>query len=246
MGLFDDIEALTASRDSENQAEPTRQAASGITPGDPAAAPTPGGSTTGQTDTRRPPPQPRPAPLEIAERNRIMNRKPEQLSFLQPCPLCKGRAFIHIDGGGFVCRTCQPGFFGHPVEATGPDRPSPSPYTELHMANDSEPIGNLSLLTDHITEQQRAHFAAAWPWIKENMNRLCSAGWTRAALMRRAKFRWPYGPWGAAWLPVWNKPGVTVTIGQRGEIVFSFTSNGRIITQAAHKPTIKNNQKTEK
>ena len=54
------------------------------------------------------------------------------------------------------------------------------------------------------TEAQRAHFRAAWAWITKNREPLLAAGWTPATLFRRAKYRWPSGPWGVAWLPVWD------------------------------------------
>jgi hypothetical protein len=57
-----------------------------------------------------------------------------------------------------------------------------------------------------------------------------------AALVRRSKFRWPYGPWGFAWLPVWSKPGVVVTINRQGGIQFEYQSNGRTIRQTAKIP----------
>jgi hypothetical protein len=208
MGLFDDIDALTAPRDGENQPEP------------------PAG----------PPPRPRSAP-----------RKPERLNFLQPCPLCDGRQFIHGVGGGFFCETCQPGQQGQPVEAAGPDRQVPTITPE-----DLEPVAAVGsthqadIPDTEPTEQQRAYFLAAWQWITKNKEPLLAAGWTPATLFRRSIYRWPYGHWGVAWLPVWNKPGVTVTIGHRGELIFSFSSNGRAITQAAHKPLMINNEKTVK
>ncbi|MGD9949323.1 MAG: hypothetical protein AB7U29_12715 [Desulfobulbus sp.] len=176
----------------------------------------------------------RPSPAEIEERRRILNRKPERLSFLAPCPVCRGRAFLHIDGGGFACRTCQPGLFGYPVEAAGEDRPIPAADIDLLPVGDHHDTGTtISALNDEPTEQQRANFAAAWPWIKENKAALLAAGWTMAALVGRSKFRWPVGPWGVAWLPVWTRPGVVVSVDQRGALAFVFSSGGRTITQKA-------------
>ena len=181
----------------------------------------------------------RPSPAAVAERRRILNRKPERLSFLNPCPLCHGRAFLHLDRGGFVCRTCHPGLFGHPVEAAGLDRPAPTPDADLLLAGDnpetatSDPAPNAEP-----TQQQRAHFTAAWPWIKEHKGALLAADWTMAALVRRAKCRWPYGHWGVAWLPLWSKQDLVVTIGRRGGIVFTFPSSGRMITQTAYPHTM--------
>ncbi|MDD2464113.1 MAG: hypothetical protein PHI97_08950 [Desulfobulbus sp.] len=182
----------------------------------------------------------KPSPEEVEERRRILNRKPERLSFLAPCPVCRGRSFLHIEGGGFACRSCAPGLFGYPVEATGPDRQEPSLDAEFIPSgegNETSAITQPARIPPN--EEQLANFAAAWPWIKENKAALLAAGWTIAALVRRSKFRWPAGPWGLAWLPVWIKPGLVVTIGRRGGIVFTFQSSGRIIQQEARQPAKK-------
>ena len=240
MGLFDTIEHLTTADDRPVSPKPQAQhlpippATASTTPKVPAHD---HHQTTADDDSQN---IWQASPAEIEERRSILNRKPERLSFLSPCPVCRGRAFLHIDGGGFVCRTCQPGLFGHPVEAAGPDRPTRAKDADLLLAGDHhETAATIPAANDEPTEQQRAHFAAAWPWIKENKPALLAAGWTMAALVRRARYRWPYGPWGVAWLPVWSKPGVAVSIGRRGEIAFVFSSGGRTITQAAIKPVTK-------
>jgi hypothetical protein len=86
---------------------------------------------------------------------------------------------------------------------------------------------------NQLTEEHQAYFMAAWPWIKENRTQLVRAGWTMAELLRRAKYRWPLGPWGLAWLPIWSKPGLVVELGTKGEIVFTYHSGGRTIRQTA-------------
>lgn len=161
------------------------------------------------------------------ERHHRRNNKPERLSFLQPCPICHGRSFTHITSGGFACQTCQPGRFGDRVEAAGPELQTTN---ELELSSVQDPPG------EQHTFQQRIYFDAAWPWIKQNLPRLLAAGWTRAALLRRSKYRWPYGTWGAAWLPPWAKDEVIVSLGARGEIVFSYPSGERTISQTVHKP----------
>ena len=237
MGFFDEIDALPAPRKGEAPQKTAHQAASGATPGtapgDPAATPAQGGTTTGQPAATRQPspgpgkrPRPRPAP-----------RKPERLAFLQPCPLCEGRQFIHGAGGGFYCVTCQPGQQGQPVEAAGPDRQAPTITPEdLEPAGDVDTTHQADTVNTGPTEEQRAHFRAAWAWITKNREPLLAAGWTPATLFRRARYHWPYGTWGVAWLPVWDRPGLAVTIGPRGAIVFTYPSHGRTITQTAHPP----------
>ena len=174
------------------------------------------------------------SPQELEERRRILNRKRDHLSFLTPCPVCHGRSFVHIEGGGFVCRTCQPSLFGYPVEATGPDRPAPAVDAVLLPAGDREKVLTTPTPTGNKpTETQRSYFAAAWPWIKENRAELLEVGWTMTALVRRAKYRWPVNPWGLAWLPMWTKHSLKITITSGGKIVFQFQASGRDIIQTA-------------
>ncbi len=236
MGLFDAIDRLNTTEE-----QPERPQAR-LLPRPPERATAPPRATAPEQ------PQPKaeanepdtwgPSPEEIEHRRRILNRKPERLSFLHPCPICQGRSFLHIEGGGFVCRVCTPGLFGYPVEATGPERQTPPQDEELlpaghHLDTAARPT------TDHgPTAEQREYFKTAWRWIKEHRAALLSNGWTMATLTRRAKYRWPVGPWGLAWMPVWCKPCLVVAIGRRGEITFSFQSSGRSITQTARPPAI--------
>ncbi len=237
MGLFDTIERLNTADEQPVTPKPQAQHLP-IQPVTATTAPKAAAQDHHQTAAEDSGPDTwRPSPAEIAERRRILNRPPERLSFLAPCPVCQGRAFLHIEGGGFVCRTCTPGLFGYPVEATGPDRQAPAMDADLSPAGEGDDAATDPLpAVNHQADELRAIFVAAWPWIKENKAALLAAGWTISSLARRSKFRWPCGPWGLAWLPVWTKPGLTVTIGHRGEVVFTFPSSGRTITQSAHPP----------
>lgn len=152
---------------------------------------------------------------------------------------------MHIEGGGFACRTCQPGLFGYPVEATGPEGHTPDQDPELLTSgwNNDVPTPQQSTLNNP-PDEAFAHFATAWPWIKEHRAALLAAGWTMAALVRRGKYRWPCGPWGVAWLPVWSKPGVTTSLARNGKIQFVYESNGRTIKQTATYIGMKKTKKT--
>jgi hypothetical protein len=167
--------------------------------------------------------------------------KPERLAFLHPCPICSGRSFVAGNGGGFFCTTCQPGIEGHPVEATGKTTRKARPALEPMPAMDHNHL--ILAATDpqpeQVTAQQREFFQAAWPWIKENKAQLTRSGWTMAALVSRSKFRWPCGRWGLAWLPVWKREQLQVTINDRGSIVFTFRYCGKIATQTAKPQVIK-------
>lgn len=73
-----------------------------------------------------------------------------------------------------------------------------------------------------------ASFRIGYTWINNHLNELLSAGWTRAELFRRGRYRLPIGNWGAAWLSSWSDPEKEASIGTKGEIVFSFlTATGQ-------------------
>jgi len=156
----------------------------------------------------------------------------EKLNFLRPCPLCNGRNFIFGKNGGFFCPTCQPGIPGTPVEAGGPDRQDSEKEAGFPLKSETGFPGSVKADT---TDQERAYFATAWSWIKGNMPDLLKAGWTRAALLKRSKYRYPTG-WGIAWFQVWHQEGLVVTIGEKGKIIFSFFVCGKEITQTATPP----------
>lgn len=161
--------------------------------------------------------------------------KPERLAFLHPCPLCSGRSFVAGTGGGFFCTTCQPGIEGHLVEATGQATRKARPTLEPMPAVDHNHHGHAPTdpQPEQVTAQQREFFRAAWPWIKENKAQLIRSGWTMAALVARSKFRWPCGRWGIAWITVWKREQLQVTINDRGFIVFTFRYCGKTVIQTA-------------
>ena len=84
--------------------------------------------------------------------------------------------------------------------------------------------------------EDRDNFSAAWPWLRTNLGDLFATGWTRAGLFRRGENRYPVGRWGVAWLPVWRRPGLSVTVVDgTGAILFRFDgTDGRPIVQSAH------------
>jgi hypothetical protein len=167
--------------------------------------------------------------------------KPERLSFLRPCLLCGGKKFIYGTVGGFFCLACQPGIVGIQVEAGGADRQDPDQEAALQVdagqhENESKNICQI---------QEKAYFMMALPWIKSKLPKLLAAGWTRAALLQRSKYRYPTG-WGIAWFSIWKQDALAVTIGKNGEIFFTFQSCGRTITQTARPPIKKTAHRQEK
>lgn len=206
---------------------------------------------TGQTVKSTGPDQPQPDPdLQVdaeysttptpmgdsfspAHQGQLGSARAEILSFLRPCPLCDGRNFVLGSHGGFFCTGCQPGIPGQPIEAAGPDREKIDLNLDFQAAGG--PGSSPGRSDSHqITDQERENFKAAWPWIKERLPDLLTAGWSRAALLRRGKHRHPSGNWGVAWLSVWKQPSLTVMIAHNGSIVFLFLSNGRTTRQTSH------------
>ena len=181
MGLFDTIERLSAADEQLVSHRPRAQLLPQPPAGGDTAVKKPAADHVGKAEpaaTESASDIWQPSPAELAERQRILNRKPEPISFLAPCPVCHGRAFLNIDGGGFVCRACTPGLFGYPVEAAGPDRPpAEAQNTDLRLAGEHHdtpatppPAGC------EPTEDQRAHFAAAWPLGQREQSRIVGGG----------------------------------------------------------------------
>ncbi|MCF8056544.1 MAG: hypothetical protein K9K37_07885 [Desulfocapsa sp.] len=158
--------------------------------------------------------------------------KQEKLNFLKPCSLCSGREFISKPQGGFFCTQCQPGAVGIPVTAGG-EREVPVSTDEpaLFPANDKG-----SAKPDRRNKEkqnQQANFKAAIPWIQTHLEELQATGWTRPALFRRGKHKWPIGNWGLAWVAPWNRDNLKIAIGVEGKLIFIFSSSGRRIAQTA-------------
>jgi len=168
-------------------------------------------------------------------------KRPEDLSFLSPCRICGSRDFFFTLEHGFSCRACHPESTGLHVKATG-DPPEFSGPVDQGNGQEIHPrteTATSSLLQSRcsIPLEAQQNFTAAWPWIKENMQVLLGAGWTRARLVRRGRFRHPMGNWGIAWNSVWKTEGLFIEIGRNGRIVFTFESCGRKVTQAAYPNT---------
>ncbi len=45
-----------------------------------------------------------------------------------------------------------------------------------------------------------ARYRQGRAWCLDHLGTLLASGWTRAGLFRAGRYRYPYGPWGAAWL----------------------------------------------
>ena len=156
--------------------------------------------------------------------------KPEKLNFLRPCPICHERNFTYGKKGGFFCSTCQPGITGNLVYADGRERPKNHTTEPLETQTPIQKVSEQS----RKAKQEAECFKKGFPWIMEHLDELLATGWTRPELFRRSCNRWCIGNWGLAWLSAWTRPGVTVSVDQKGRVNFSFTGGGRAIIQAAY------------
>ena len=161
-------------------------------------------------------------------------KKREQLKFLKPCPLCGGRQFTYTTGGGFLCEHCQPGCCGTPVLAGEPDRPEkPPPPRQMKLYGCS--------LDPKPEEEKRSgeeytHLQHGLPWIRAHLSQLMESGWSRAALFRRGRHRYPLGAWGLVFCHCWSWPDVTVTLQENGAVAFRYKSAHDYIQQRATPP----------
>lgn len=112
------------------------------------------------------------------------------------------------------------------TSADSPEAQTPpaDPYTD-EPTNPAPPAKRLG--------ENRENFDAAWPWLQANLAALLAAGWTRASLFQRGKRRYPVGRWGIAWLDVWRREGLAVSIGTKGQVVYRFEISNRIVTQTS-------------
>ncbi len=158
-----------------------------------------------------------------------------RLSFVKPCPVCDSRYFRFVSETGFHCVQCHPDIQGQLVSAGGAagdvQRQSVTIVTSINSAKfddgfqPAEPAKRRS-------RNELERFTVGFPWVKENFKELVACGWARADLFRRSKHRWPLGKWGLAWLFPVDLSGVSVRIGQSGEVRFTRSSNGRVISQS--------------
>lgn len=160
--------------------------------------------------------------------------KVEKLSFLKPCSLCNGRNFISKQKGGFFCIKCQPNEKGIRVFAAG-NRKNTKNESDTHL---NQARKNEARPQRKGTAEKRHHFQTSFPWIMEHLAELQKAGWTRPALFRRGKHRFPIGEWGVAWYPIWTESNLKINICKRSSAIrFSFVgTDGRAISQAAYPP----------
>lgn len=130
-----------------------------------------------------------------------------------PCSICGGRDFIHGNKGGYFCKVCQPGIVGKPVRAGGN-------RTETEIQDDG--AGR------RIREPLPPSFIKAAKWLLEHRQQLYQHGWTPGQLFRRNR------SCGLAWVYIWGKPDLEVSISESGAIKFTFSNTaGRIIQQTA-------------
>lgn len=85
------------------------------------------------------------------------------------------------------------------------------------------------------------NFQAAWPWLNANLDTLLAVGWTRAELFQRGKYRFPLGRWGIAWLDTWRRDGVLINLGNRGQVIFTYSNRNRKIVQSSHSVVTRKN-----
>ena len=69
----------------------------------------------------------------------------------------------------------------------------------------------------------------AQKWIKANLIKLLSLGWTKEQLFKHGKFSYPHGDWGLVYTQSWPSDP---EINDKGEIVFRIRQiSGKIVKQ---------------
>jgi len=144
---------------------------------------------------------------------------------LKHCPLCNGHEFTHGNQGGYFCTTCQSGHEGDPFLASGKRS---STTLKGHDSGWCMPGVNHNATARAPKGNTFSSFNTAHKWILQHRQELLDTGWNSSELYRRNKSL------GIAWLRIWDKPGVDVNVGRKGEIVFYFkNTTGKKIQQTA-------------
>jgi hypothetical protein len=165
---------------------------------------------------------------------------PETITGL-PCAGCGSSTWTKERDGyqfpdGFIVDGWHCGGDRCPVKLLTGNKEADQRTKDLVMNPDPPAAAKQALtLPDDPPGDEEKYFRASFSWIMDHLPQLLAAGWTRPGLFRRSKFRWPLGSWGAAWSAVWGKPDLRVQIGSRGELVFTFSSGVRKVTQRINK-----------
>jgi len=78
-------------------------------------------------------------------------------------------------------------------------------------------------------------------WVKANLVKLLSCGWTKEQLFKPGKFAYPYGDWGIIYTKYWP---CDPEINEKGEIVFKIKQpNGDVVVQKIYPPKPKKGEK---
>jgi hypothetical protein len=158
-------------------------------------------------------------------------------TWLYPCCICGGIEFIgaiYTDikpVESFWCVTCQevPNGWIKRRRVNSQKRSRRPDRKEEFISLCEEDFDPSSANTPRTSSAEALKcFRIGYTWLNDHLDELLVAGWTRAELFRRGRYRWPIGDWGVAWLSSWSDPGKDASIGARGEIVFSFkTATGQ-------------------
>lgn len=90
-------------------------------------------------------------------------------------------------------------------------------------------------VTKKISPSLLKAYKVARPWLLANLDELKAKGWTRRSLFKAERFAYPFGDWGVAWLKVWLRPGVKVSIEDDGGIAWTWLeAKDRRVTQRAY------------
>ena len=158
-----------------------------------------------------------------------MSKPVAALSFLHPCHTCQGDSYLFGKDGFFICSNCNPAAEGISVIGSGNIS-----QIEINRSQSVIGAGPEYRRIDNRFKLASECFKIGYPWVKDHIDELCGAGWTKPELFRRSPHRWPLGNWGLAWLGVWRRPGVRAMIVDKGKIIFTFKYNGRTVTQSAN------------
>ena len=78
-----------------------------------------------------------------------------------------------------------------PTTALEPQGSRPEPPATIEQMASAVALSNSTLPFEALS-----CFYVGYPWLRDHLDSLLAAGWTRRELFMRGRYRWPYGDWG--------------------------------------------------
>lgn len=141
------------------------------------------------------------------------------------CKVCRKDIYESVYGGRF-CKACGTACVdAEPINVEEGFTPVKTIAAILSSEDGFGPT--LAINRRTLPTEALVCFKVGFLWLKDHLDELLAEGWTRRMLFGRGRYAWPSGnEWGCAWSSSWQDEGKTPSLGDHGQILFTFTTNG--------------------